>query len=716
MCAVCAGSVQNAASEVEGVVEAVVNFAASSLTVSWDPAVTDIEKISRAVSEAGYVMIIAADAAEAERRHDEAEENLFRDMRRRMVLAWVLTIPLAAVCMAHLHFPGENWGMALLALAVMIFCGGAMLVNGFRHLWRRDPNMESLVAISTTVSFVFSLFNTLFPEFWTLRGLPADVYYEASAMIIAFVLTGKLMEQRARRNTGGALRALIGMQPRTSTIVLSDGSFATVATSEVTPGDIVVVHPGDRIPVDGIVAEGDSPVDESMLTGEPLAVEKNPGATVRAGTVNISSVLKVRAEGVGEQTELARIIESVRRAIGSKAPSQRLADRISRRFVPTVMMLSLLTFGVWVLLDPDNLTMGLTAAVSVLVIACPCALGLATPTAIMAAIGNGARRGILVRDVEALENLSRIRILAIDKTGTLTEGKPVVAEAAGIDSATLDALLSIERLSAHPLAGAIADYAAAHGARHKEVTDFGYHPGRGASGRVGNVDYLVGSLQWVGHAAGGIPPAMKQLACEACSGIVAVAAAGKFAGLLRVVDKIRPDAAATVSQLKSAGVRVVLLTGDSAANAETVAREAGIREVHSELLPIDKQEEIRRLRQQGLTAMAGDGINDAVALAEADLSIAMGDGSDIAIETAQLTLIGGRLRDIPAAMRLSARTRRIIKENLFWAFIYNIIGIPVAAGVLYPLCGVLLTPIFASAAMAVSSVSVVLNSLRLTRN
>lgn len=724
MCAVCAGTVEKTVAETPGVESASVNFAASEVSFSWNPAVTSPEKVAKAVENAGYGMIVEQSAAKAVEEKELAEHRQFVRMRTDLIIAWVLTIPLSIICMLHIHFPGDSYVMMALALGVMAISGRRFYINGLRHLWARRPDMDSLVAVSTLVSFLFSLFNTLFPQWLTSRGIAADLYYEAAAMIIAFVLTGKFMEMRARRNTGTAIKALMGLQPSEALLVEADGSTRTVNISEIVPGNLISVRPGDRIPVDGIVRSGISAVDESMLTGEPEGVEKTAGDSVAAGTLNTNGNLVIEASKVGADTELSRIIECVREAQGSKAPVQRLVDRISAIFVPTVIVISIATFCIWMAFGADKLPMAILAAVSVLVIACPCALGLATPTAVMVGIGRGARNGILIKEATALEELQKINILAIDKTGTVTEGIPAVTATFPdiiSDNAFVSALLALEKKSAHPLAKAICDWAEARctTADSVEPERFDYIPGMGITGCVGGSDMWIGNEALARKEGASIPAELESTIARWASegaGIVIAGSKDNAFAAFKVADTIREDAAEAVAALRKEGVETVLLTGDREATAKYVASRVGIDKVIAGVLPQGKQDAIRQLKKDGsFVAMAGDGINDSQAMAEADVSIAMGGGSDIAIEVAQLTIVSGKLMYIPRALKLSKATLRIIKENLFWAFIYNIAGIPLAAGLLYPLWGIMLSPMIASAAMAFSSVCVVSNSLRLNR-
>ncbi len=715
MCAVCAGTVERVLRSEKGVEAAAVNLAAGTVEVSWNPELTNPEKLAAAVKPDGYEMIVEKSAVKRALKGREAEERLYSDLKRRVILAWALTLPIATVCMIHIHFPGENIAVAIGSLIVMIVCGRRFFVNGFRSLFRGHPGMDSLVAVSTSVSWIFSLFTSLWPEYWTSRGISPDLYFEAAAMVIAFVLTGKLMEARARRSAGSAIADLMGLTPTEAQIRLPDGNIERVPVSEVRPGVIVCVSPGDRIPADGTVIEGISSVDESMLTGEPLGVEKHDGSKVFAGTINGNGTLFIEATGVGNSTQLAKIIENVQHAYGSKAPVQKLVDKIAGIFVPAVMLIALITFGIWIAFGLENLPMAVLAAASVLVIACPCALGLATPTAIMVGVGRGARHGILVKDAEALELLAHIDVLAIDKTGTLTEGRPVVTHAEWTDSGDhsgfLDCLTSLEKANAHPLAAAIAAWGASEGSSPVRLTSFDYIPGEGATAVT-----PYGETVWAGNAklAEKMGAKVPEVTPEPGEGTVFAGTGDRSHVRISVTDRLRPDAAESISRLKGLGIEPVLLTGDEASVADHVARLAGIDDVHAGMMPQQKLGMIEKLKRDGKrVAMAGDGINDAAALAAADVSIAMGSGSDIAMEVAQLTVVRANLADIPQAVLLSKATLRIIRQNLFWAFIYNLIGIPVAAGVLYPLCGWMLTPMFASAAMAFSSVCVVTNSLRL---
>lgn len=724
MCAVCAGTVEKTVAECPGVSDASVNFAASEVSFSWNPEITSPGTVAEAVRNAGYEMIVAESVAKAVEEKENAELKQHLSMKRNLIIAWVLTIPLSAICMLHIHFPGYQYVMMILALAVMTVSGRRFYVAGFKHLFKGRPDMDSLVAVSTLVSFLFSLFNTFFPDYLTGHDIRADLYYEASAMIIAFVLTGKFLESRARRNTGTAIRALMVLQPSEARIVGTDGQLTTVRIEEIAVGNLVSVSPGERIPVDGIVESGLSSVDESMLTGEPQGVEKTPGSRVSAGTMNTNGTITVKATEVGADTELSRIIDNVRKAQGSKAPVQRLVDKIASIFVPTVMVISLLTFCIWMAGGYSNLPIAVVTAVSVLVIACPCALGLATPTAVMVGIGRGASEGILVKEASALEELRKVNMLAIDKTGTLTEGNPKVTDVFPErlpSEEEFTALLSLERRSTHPLAKAVTEWVSLNcpEAAETEPQSFEYIPGMGIIGEVNGVSLWIGNETLAAKMKCHIPSWYLKKCHEWTdegAGLVFFGNEYEVFNVLKISDTIRPDAKETIDTLREMGVRTVLVTGDNKLSAITVAMQTNITKVVAEVLPQGKQDTVAGLKKEGyFVAMAGDGINDSQAMAEADVAIAMGGGSDVAMEVAQLTIVSGKLMFIPKALKLSRATLKIIQENLFWAFIYNVIGIPVAAGILYPLFGILLSPMIASAAMAVSSICVVTNSLRLNK-
>ena len=717
-CAVCAGNVESTVQALSGVEKASVNFAAGTLTVTYNPSVITLEVMQAAVQAAGYDLIVEAEDPVA--MQEEKARMHYKILRRNTIGAWTLSIPLALLGMVFMHVPLGNWIMMVLALAIMIFFGRSFYVNGVRHALKGKANMDTLVALSTSIAFLFSLFNTLCPGFWLGKGLEPHVYYEASGVIIAFVLLGKLMEERAKNSTSSAIKGLMGLQPKTARLV-TDGREEEVPISNLQVGNVVSVRPGEKIPVDGTLLQGSSSVDESMLSGEPIPVEKNAGDRVLAGTINQKGAFTMEATSVGGTTVLAQIVQMVQSAQGSKAPVQRIVDKISGIFVPVVVLLSFLTFVCWLVIGGESyFSYALLSAVSVLVIACPCALGLATPTALMVGMGKGAEQHILIKDAFALENLCKVDTVVLDKTGTLTEGVPVVTDSYWISDDNiryLDVLYTAEQKSEHPLASAILCWLEESGAKVCEAENFESLTGRGVRIQVEGVTYWVGSQGLLDIFQAGIPEKVrKQIGQwqEDGQSVVFYGQETRLLAVLAISDRIKPTSAEAVKELKKQGIEVHLLTGDGVRTAEWVAATLDIGYYKAEVMPNDKEEYIISLQQQGKkVAMVGDGINDSQALARADVSIAMGKGTDIAMDVAMVTLITSDLLLLPGAIRLSKQTVRLIYQNLFWAFIYNVIGIPLAAGVLFPINGLLLNPMLASAAMAFSSVSVVLNSLRL---
>lgn len=717
-CAVCAGNVESTVQALSGVEKASVNFAAGTLTVTYNPSVITLEVMQAAVQAAGYDLIVEAEDPVA--MQEEKARMHYKILRRNTIGAWTLSIPLALLGMVFMHVPFGNWIMMVLALAIMIFFGRSFYVNGVRHALKGKANMDTLVALSTSIAFLFSLFNTLCPGFWLGKGLEPHVYYEASGVIIAFVLLGKLMEERAKNSTSSAIKGLMGLQPKTARLV-TDGREEEVPISNLQVGNVVSVRPGEKIPVDGALLQGSSSVDESMLSGEPIPVEKNAGDRVLAGTINQKGAFTMEATSVGGTTVLAQIVQMVQSAQGSKAPVQRIVDKISGIFVPVVVLLSFLTFVCWLVIGGESyFSYALLSAVSVLVIACPCALGLATPTALMVGMGKGAEQHILIKDAFALENLCKVDTVVLDKTGTLTEGVPVVTDSYWISDDNiryLDVLYTAEQKSEHPLASAILCWLEESGAKVCEAENFESLTGRGVRIQVEGVTYWAGSQGLLDIFQAGIPEKVrKQIGQwqEDGQSVVFYGQETRLLAVLAISDRIKPTSAEAVKELKKQGIEVHLLTGDGVRTAERVAATLDIGYYKAEVMPNDKEEYIISLQQQGKkVAMVGDGINDSQALARADVSIAMGKGTDIAMDVAMVTLITSDLLLLPGAIRLSKQTVRLIYQNLFWAFIYNVIGIPLAAGVLFPINGLLLNPMLASAAMAFSSVSVVLNSLRL---
>ena len=719
-CAVCALNVETTLGAQEGVYEAKVNFAGSTVLVDYDPQVITPVELQKAVESAGYELVV--ENTEDTDQADRLQREEFLALKRKTIGAIVLAIPVFVIGMFFMHMPYGNWIMLAFTIPVMAFFGRDFFVHAYMQLKHGRANMDTLVAVSTGVAFLFSLFNTIWPEYWTSRGLEAHVYYEAAAVIIALILLGRLLEAKAKFSTSTAIKKLMGLQPKTVTKILADGSEEEVPIREVAVGDVLVVKPGEKIPVDGEVTEGASFVDESMITGESIPVEKVKGQPVYAGTINEKGSFRFRADKVGGETVLANIIRMVQEAQGSKAPVQKLVDRIAGIFVPVVMGIAVITFIVWMLIGGDlAFTHALLTSITVLVIACPCALGLATPTAIMVGIGKGAEHNILIKDAESLELMYRVNAIVLDKTGTITEGKPVVTDIhwtpGSEDERYPSILLEIERRSEHPLADAVVQKFKEKVVNEISVSDFENQTGKGVTAKVGDKVYLVGNraLMDVNHVV--LDDDNEKLAVRwegDGKTVVFFAGEGRVLALVAIADKIKESSRQAIATLHEKGIDVYMLTGDNALTARAVADQVGIRHFKAEVMPGEKANFVEALQHEGkVVAMVGDGINDSQALAQADVSIAMGKGSDIAMDVAKVTLITSDLNVIPRAIALSHQTVRAIRQNLFWAFIYNIIGIPLAAGVLYGINGFLLNPMIAAAAMAFSSVSVVTNSLRI---
>lgn len=720
-CAACAVSVQSMAAAQEGVVNASVNFAAQTLQVEYDPEKINPGDLQKVIQSIGYDLIVDEDnAAEQQAAYQQRE---YAKLRRYTIFAAILAVPVVLIGMFFMDIPYGNYIMWALTTPVLFVFGRRFFVNAIKQARHRKANMDTLVALSTGIAYLLSVFNTLFPEFWHSRGLHAHVYFEAAAVVIVFIMLGRLLEERARANTGSAIKKLMGLQPKTVWLIRQDNEIQ-VPIEQVQVNDIILVRPGEKIPVDGELVQGESYVDESMVSGEPLPVLKQKGDQVFAGTINQKGSFRFRAQKVGGETLLAQIIAMVREAQGSKAPVQRLVDKIAGIFVPVVVGISIITFIAWVVLGGENgLTQGILAMVTVLVIACPCALGLATPTAIMVGMGKGAAQGILIKDAESLELAYKVDAIILDKTGTITEGKPAVKDIIWNsvliikDMSPESILLGIEQQSEHPLAAAVVNYLREEHVNAAPVADFESITGQGVKASANGKIYRIGNETMMKSAgveiAGTLQGVADQWKSEA-STVVYFSQDQQLLAIIAIADRIKPSSAEAVAILEKMGVEVYMLTGDNKETARAIAKQAGIKHYQAETLPSEKAAFARRLQEEGkVVAMVGDGINDSQALAQADVSIAMGKGSDIAMDVARMTLISSDLAQIPRALRLSGQTVRAIRQNLFWAFIYNLIGIPVAAGVLYPVNGFLLNPMIAGAAMALSSVSVVANSLRL---
>ena len=717
-CASCAARVDKTLNGLPGVYQATVNYATAIAQVEYNPKVCSDAILQSAVQDAGYDLLVDT-GEDVTNKAEEIRLARYRKIKRRTVVALLLSLPIMVISMFFEDISSLKYVLWILATPVVFGLGREFYINAWRQLKHGTSNMDTLVAVSTGIAYTFSVFNLLFPDFWLSRGIEPHIYFEAASVIIAFILLGRLLEERAKQNTSPAIKKLIGLQPKTVTIIV-DSDERTVPITAVQKGDTILVKPGERIAVDGMVVTGESYVDESMLNGEPVPLHKQSGEKVFAGTINQKGTFRFIADKIGSDTMLAQIIRMVQDAQGSKAPVQKLVDRIARFFVPAIISISIIAFVAWIFLAPTNgFTNGLLAMVTVLIIACPCALGLATPTAIMVGIGKGAEKGILIKDAQSLEIAQKIDTIILDKTGTITAGHPIVVESLwenGFEHSR-KILYSLEKLSEHPLSDAVVN--TLQNEKEISIDKFENVPGKGVKGVVGSQTYYVGNLSLLNDNHITIASHLQELAnkwTQKAKTLVWFADSTQAIAAIALTDEIKQTSAEAISQLQKMGVEVYMLTGDNAISAQAISRKVGINHYKAGVLPNEKAQFIKELQANGKTVgMVGDGINDSAALAQADLSIAMGQGSDIAVDTAMATILSSDLLKIPETIRLSQLTIKTIYQNLFWAFIYNLIGIPIAAGIFYSVNGFLLNPMWASAAMAFSSVSVVLNSLRLKR-
>ncbi|MCY4780674.1 heavy metal translocating P-type ATPase [Sphingobacterium sp. UT-1RO-CII-1] len=715
-CASCAGSAESIAQHEKGVVQAAVNFATGNLTVEYLPNVTNPAALQKAIRAGGYDLLIEDESTQQETLETMHAER-FQKLKTKTTWAIILSLPVVVIGMFFMDMPYADPIMCFFSTPVVLWLGKDFFINAWKQLKHRSANMDTLVALSTGIAYVFSVFNMLFADFWHKRGLEAHVYFEAAAVIIAFILLGKLLEEKAKGNTSSAIKKLMGLQPKTVLVIETDGREVEKAIEDVHEGDIILVKPGEKIAVDGMVVSGTSYVDESMLSGEPVPVLKEENEKVFAGTINQKGSFQFRAVKVGKETMLAQIIKMVQDAQGSKAPVQKLVDKIAGIFVPIVIAIAVLTFIVWIVFGGESgVVQGLLAAVTVLVIACPCALGLATPTAIMVGVGKGAEQGILIKDAESLELAKKVNAIVLDKTGTITEGRPQVTGVKWLaGDETKNILLSIEKQSEHPLAEAVVKEL--EGVALANISQFDSITGKGAKADYEQETYYVGNKKLLTENGVQIDESLLQQAEDwgkESKTVIWFSDSKKALSVLAISDKIKETSVQAIKEMQDMGIDLYMLTGDNEATAKAIAEQTGIKHYKAEVLPQHKADFVSELQKQGkVVAMVGDGINDSTALATADVSIAMGRGSDIAMDVAKMTIISSDLTKIPQAIKLSKQTVATIKQNLFWAFIYNVIGIPVAAGILYPFNGFLLNPMIAGAAMALSSVSVVSNSLRL---
>ncbi len=733
-CASCANSIEDAIRSVPGVNDAKVNFGAEQATIQYDPKRTNLEKIQQAINAAGYSsyslqeqkMVTGEDDAEKAARKAES-----RDLTRKIVVGGIfstLIVVGALSAMTGLNLPwiqilwlDNHWVQLVLATPVQFWCGASFYRNAWKAFKRHAATMDTLVALGTSAAYFYSLFVTLFPKLFIAQGLMPDVYYEAATVITTLILLGRLLENRARGQTSEAIRKLIGLQARDARVI-RDGQEIDVPIQEVQIGDVILVRPGEKIPVDGEVIEGASTVDESMVTGESMPIKKQPLDEVIGATINKTGSFKFQATRVGKDTVLSQIVQLVQQAQGSKAPIQRLADQVTGWFVPAVLAIAIATFIIWFDVM-GNLTLATITTVGVLIIACPCALGLATPTSVMVGTGKGAENGILIKGAESLELAHKIQTIVLDKTGTITQGKPTVTDFVTVNGTAnrnelklLQLAASVERNSEHPLAEAIVRYAQSQEVSLAEAKNFEAIAGSGVQGIVSDRFVQIGTQRWMEELGIDTSTLSDRKAALEAAGKTAVwiAVEGKMEGLIGIADALKPSSVEAVRALSKLGLEVVMLTGDNRKTAQAIAREVGIERVFAEVRPDQKAATVQAIQREGkIVAMVGDGINDAPALAQADVGIAIGTGTDVAIAASDITLISGDLQGIVTAIQLSRATIRNIRQNLFFAFIYNVAGIPIAAGILFPLLGWLLNPIIAGAAMAFSSVSVVINALRL---
>ncbi len=732
-CASCARSIEAAIRSVPGVSESSVNFGVEQANVTYDPQQTDVRSIQDAVTAAGYSAqpiqeqdLLNGDSA-VERQTRQAEsQDLTRKVWTGGVISAILVIG-SIPAMTGLSVPfipmwlHNFWLQALLTAPVQFWCGRSFYVNSWKAFKRHTSTMDTLIVLGTSAAYFYSLFVTIFPGVLIAQGLIPTVYYETAAVVITLILLGRLFENRARGQTSEAIRKLMGLQAKTARIV-RNGQEQEVPIAEVQLGDVILVRPGEKIPVDGEVIEGSSTVDEAMVTGESVAAKKQPGDEVIGATINKTGSFKFRATRIGKDTFLAQIVKLVQQAQGSKAPIQKLADQVTGWFVPAVIAVAIATFIVWYNVM-GNVALALSTTVGVLIIACPCALGLATPTSILVGTGKGAENGILIKGADSLELAHKLRVIVLDKTGTLTQGKPTVTDFVTVNGTAhsnelklLQLAASVERNSEHPLAEAVVQYVKSQQVELIDAREFEAIAGSGVQGQVSGQLVQIGTQRWMtelGIDAQALAIHRDKLE-DLGKTVIWMTVDGKLQGIMGISDALKPSSADTVRTLQKLGLEVVMLTGDNRPTAEVIAREVGITRVLAEVRPDQKAAMISNLQSEGkIVAMVGDGINDAPALAQADVGIVIGTGTDVAIAASDITLISGDLQGIVTAIQLSRATMRNIRQNLFFAFIYNVAGIPIAAGILFPFFGWLLSPMIAGAAMAFSSVSVVTNALRL---
>lgn len=720
-CAACAVSLESYLSSVRGIASVAVNYPNQSVFIAYDPDLVSEKRIQEKVQEIGY-NIIVGDESEVEIKFNQLEEKRLKKLKSKLIFSALFSIPIFIMSMFLMgKIPNENWIMMIIAIPALFWSGAEFFVNAWNKLKHFSASMDTLVALSTGVAFFFSVFNTIFPSFFLERGMTPHVYYESAVIIVTFILLGRFLEEKAKSKTSSAIKKLMGLKPK-EVCVVRNGVEVVIPFDEIRKGDLIVLKPGEKVPVDGKVKKGESFIDESMISGEPIPLLKVKGDKVFAGTINQKGALKILAQKVGKDTLLSQIIKQVRQAQASKPEIQKLADKVAGIFVPIVILIAALSFVVWYNLGPNpSGTYALLTFITVLIIACPCALGLATPTALMVGIGKGAEQGILIKDAQVLETAFKVDTLILDKTGTITEGVPKLTDCiwgSGVDSEFLQRLiLSIESESEHPIASAIVGHFKDIETQAIPIDDFQSITGMGASAKIDDDRFFIGNEKLMLENNISVPIHLAEqaeaLKLEAKT-VVYFAWKDCVVAVIAVSDAVKESSVSAIKSIQNRGIKVYMLTGDNAQTASVIAEKVGIKDYKAEVMPSDKGDFVKMLQQKGkVVAMVGDGINDSEALALADTGIAMGSGTDIAMESAGITLMNSDLNQVDKAIQLSKATMRTIKQNLFWAFIYNLIAIPIAAGVLYPINGFLLNPMIAGAAMALSSISVLMNSLRL---
>jgi Cu2+-exporting ATPase len=720
-CAACAVSIESYLKPQGGILEVAVNYPNQSVALEYDNKITSIETIQQKVKEIGYTLILGT-SQDTQKVFEELEEKRLASLKAKLIFSAVFSIPIFVMSMFFMgKIPYENWIMMILSLLVLFWSGAEFYTIAWKKLTHFSANMDTLVALSTGIAFMFSLFNTVNPKYFLNKGLTPHVYYESAVIIITLILLGRFFEEKAKSKTSSAIKKLMGLKPKKVTAI-RNGEELVINYDEILKGELIILKPGDKVPVDGKVKKGTSFIDESMISGEPIPLEKTKGSKVFAGTINQKGALRIIATKVGNETLLSQIIKLVEQAQSSKPTIQKMADKVAGIFVPIVMGLALLTFFIWYFLGPEpSLTYALLTPITVLIIACPCALGLATPTALMVGIGKGAEQGILIKDAQSLETAYKIDTLILDKTGTITEGKPQVTDLMWVKNIAFTQIekvvLAIETESEHPIAEAIVQHLKKSNTESVVIESFQSITGLGAEATFENETYRIGNESFMLQNELTIPNEFiskgNDLKLEAKT-VVYIGYENKVVGIFAVADKVKETTISAIQKLQQMGIDIHMLTGDNEHTAKAIANKVGITHFQANVMPSDKGAFVTQLQEQGkVVAMAGDGINDSHALAQADVGIAMGSGTDIAMESAGITLIHSDLKQIAKAIHLSKATMQTIKQNLFWAFIYNLIAIPIAAGVLYPFNGFLLNPMIAGAAMSMSSISVLANSLRL---